>query len=315
MFAQTTPSLDTLTISIHGKEIDEIGLSCGGQAAVLLQPVGCIPDVLWDLLASPTPVALVTRIEGAGAGPASMVVDGAGRSWGSVGEVDDGIRLQAQALVSAGRSATRRIEAAEGLFLVEAWVPSPRLVVVGSGDLVTAISAQAGLLGWDTKDTDRADDVEGLLDWAGTAAALIVLSHNPHVDTPALTVGLDRDVRYVGALGFVRHPIPAARSSSCRRPGRHRAGPDPFPDRAGPRRPSGARGRLVDHGGDPGGALWPGCPPSALRHRPYQRPTSRRPNRLAPPAPVGRPSAVNPQPSAASRRPAAPRVRCHRSAR
>jgi xanthine dehydrogenase accessory factor len=201
MFAQTTPSLDTLTIAIHGKEIDEIGLSCGGQAEVLLQPVGCIPDVLWDLLASRTPVALVTRIEGAGAGPVSMAVDGVGRSWGSVDEADDGIRLQAQALVAGGRSATRRIEAAAGVFLVEAWVPSPRLVVVGSGDLVASISAQASLLGWDTQDTDRADDVEGLLDWAGTAAALIVLSHNPHVDTPALTVGLDRDVRYVGALG------------------------------------------------------------------------------------------------------------------
>jgi xanthine dehydrogenase accessory factor len=216
MFGQPTPTLDTLTIAIHGKEVAEVGLSCGGQAEVLLQPVDSIPVVLWDLLCSRAPVALVTRIEGPGASPASMVVAGDGKYWGMVDAADGALRDQAQALLSAGRSTTRRIEDAAGVVLVEAWVPAPRLVVVGSGDLVTALTAQASLLGWDTRAADSAADVEGLLDWAGTAAALIVLSHDPHVDTPALTAGLDRHVAYVGALG--------SRATQSRRLERLRAG-------------------------------------------------------------------------------------------
>jgi xanthine dehydrogenase accessory factor len=216
MIGQTTPGLDSVTIAIHGKEVAEVGLSCGGQAEVLLQPVDSIPVVLWDLLSSRAPVALVTRIQGAQAGPASMVVAGDGTYWGSVDSADEGLRDQAQALLSAGRSTTRRIEDAAGVVLVEAWVPAPRLVVVGSGDLVVAIGAQAGLLGWDTESTVSAGELDGLLDWAGTAAALIVLSHDPHVDTPALTAGLDRGVPYVGALG--------SRATQSRRLERLRAG-------------------------------------------------------------------------------------------
>src|SRR5580658_8191183 len=71
MLASTDPGLERVTISIHGPEIAEIGLSCGGQADVLLQPVGAIPRALWDLLSSRAPAALLTRIEGPGAGPAA----------------------------------------------------------------------------------------------------------------------------------------------------------------------------------------------------------------------------------------------------
>jgi xanthine dehydrogenase accessory factor len=98
--------------------------------------------------------------------------------------------------------------------LIEAWVPNPRLVVVGAGEVAQAIQAQAGLLGWETRVTDRGEDasepavypvmyapVEELLDWAGATAALIVLSHDPHVDAPALAAGLARPTPYIGAMG------------------------------------------------------------------------------------------------------------------
>src|ERR1700751_13845 len=35
MFASDAPGLETVTIAIHGKEVAEVGLSCGGQAELL----------------------------------------------------------------------------------------------------------------------------------------------------------------------------------------------------------------------------------------------------------------------------------------
>jgi len=40
-----------------------------------------------------------------------------------------------------------------------------------------------------------------MLEWAGTTGAVVVLSHDPHVDTPALEEALRSGVSYVGALG------------------------------------------------------------------------------------------------------------------
>jgi xanthine dehydrogenase accessory factor len=82
MFGASPPALETVTIAIHGKDIAEIGLSCGGQAEVLLQPVSTIPEVFWDLLAARAPAGLLTRIQGPDAGPAAMVADPHGPSWG-----------------------------------------------------------------------------------------------------------------------------------------------------------------------------------------------------------------------------------------
>jgi len=203
MFGSGAGALQSVGVEIHGKEVEEVGLSCGGRAEVLLQPVAAIPSHLWDLLANRAPAALITRIAGPVAGPAAVVVDRNGRSWGELpgGSGSEGLRDDAIALLLGGRSATRRVEDEEGVALIEAWVPAPRLVIVGTGDMVRAVAAQGALLGWEAKATDTASDVEGLLDWAGATAALVVLSHDPHVDAPALASGLARRVPYVGAMG------------------------------------------------------------------------------------------------------------------
>src|SRR5262249_60387157 len=103
--------LDTVTVAIPGNEVAEVGLSCGCQAELLLQPAGTIPDMLWDLLACRAPAALLTRIEGATAGPAAMVVDRDGRNWGSLGPRpgdDAPLVREAMAALEAGRSSSRR---------------------------------------------------------------------------------------------------------------------------------------------------------------------------------------------------------------
>ena len=81
------------------------------------------------------------------------------------------------------------------------WVPSPRIVVVGAGEVVTAIESQSALLGWEVRHTAGHETVTEMLEWAGTTAALVVLSHDPHVDVPALAAGLATPISYVGAMG------------------------------------------------------------------------------------------------------------------
>ncbi len=195
--------LRVTTVDIHGPEVSELGLACGGRAEVLLQSTASIPSELWALLAARAPAALVTRIEGEGSGPTGLVVDGQGRAWGSLPgtPVQAELVTQAASLLASGHSGVTRVESEAGVTLIESWVPSPRLVIVGSGEVVTATQTQAGLLGWEARFTEEVDELGDLLEWAGATAALIVLSHNPHVDVPALSSGLRRNIPYVGAMG------------------------------------------------------------------------------------------------------------------
>lgn len=201
LLSDDSPGLATVTIAIKDKDVEEIGLACGGQAEVLLQPVASVPPEFWDLMAARSSVALLTRIEGSSAGPAGLVVDREGSTWGGLGTDADAMVEEARAMLEAGTTSSRRVEDESGVVLIEAWVPSPRLVVVGTGEMVAALDAQGALLGWDCRSTGHGEELGDLLDWAGATAALIVLSHDPHVDTPALTVALERGVPYVGALG------------------------------------------------------------------------------------------------------------------
>ena len=184
-----------VTVEIHGKAIIEAGLSCGGQADVLLEPAAGVPPALWDALAGRRPVALVTPPDGTGVAvtsPASPLAPAEGP-----------LAALGAELLAAGHSAVRQDDPAGPL--VEAWVPPPRLVVVGTGDLVAALGAQAALLGWDTRSLERADDgMADALAWAGGTAAVVVLSHDPHVDVPALRAALEGGAPYVGAMGSRR---------------------------------------------------------------------------------------------------------------
>jgi xanthine dehydrogenase accessory factor len=218
LLASEPARLGSVVVEIHGADVIEAGLSCGGRAELLLQPTAAIPRRLWDRLAERAPVALLTRIDGPDAAPDAIVVEADGTTTGTlIGDAADAV-AEAVGLLAGGHTATRQVPSEGGTLLVEAWIPAPRLVVIGAGDLVEAISAQAGLLGWATTAVadrpapvgDADDGVHGwpalddALDWAGASAALVVLSHDPHVDVAALGTALDRDVAYVGAMGSRR---------------------------------------------------------------------------------------------------------------
>jgi xanthine dehydrogenase accessory factor len=154
-------------------------------------------------------VALVTQIDGPGAGPLGAVVHPDRRWAGAVGagpgsQPPDEAVAAAIDLLDAGQTGQHLLDHPLGTFLIESWVPDPRLVVVGSGDLVASITAQAKLLGWLTRSTEDLSGLGELLDWGGATSALIVLSHDAHLDAPALADGLARGIAYVGAMGSRR---------------------------------------------------------------------------------------------------------------
>lgn len=186
-----------LTVDVHDKEAVSAGLACGGRAHVLIQPASQIPEQLWRLLSDRAPAALLTPLDGTAG---STVVDRSGTCWGA--PVDPQLLADVVAVLGAGRTDRRRLTHAATEILLEVWVPDPRVIVVGSGELVQAISSQASLLGWETQVVAGAgEELAGALQWAGATGALVVLSHDPHVDVPALRAGLAAGVAYVGALG------------------------------------------------------------------------------------------------------------------
>jgi xanthine dehydrogenase accessory factor len=171
-----------------------------------------VPAEVWGLLAGRTPLALATVLEVASGLPGAPVSMGdvsyftatgaasetvLGGDWGAVGEA---VREAGASLLRAGRD-DRRVVEHEGIsVLVESFIPPTRLIVVGEGSLAAALTAQCGILGWECK---IAAELAGALDAIsviGPADAIVILSHDPAVDTPVLAAALARRA-YVGALG------------------------------------------------------------------------------------------------------------------
>jgi xanthine dehydrogenase accessory factor len=198
---------------VHGASASQAGLSCGGMAQVLVQRADHVPREFWSALVEQAPVALATVVEGPEAGPRALVVSADHRMWGSLGDpmTDRSVAETAAGMLGGGTAAVRRIESGSSNVLVEVLVPDPRLVVVGGGSLSEALVAQAALLGWRAR---VVADVEGAAEavaWAAKSGAVVVLSHAPDIDAPALALAIGHRAFYVGALGSRR--TQAARSA------------------------------------------------------------------------------------------------------
>lgn len=138
---------------------------------------GAVDEIAWPLEAR-EPVTVVTT-------------DDAGTPVGDA----------AEQLIARGRSGARLVNDDT---VVEVYLPTTMVVVVGGGDLARALVAQAGLLGWHTAIVDDMGVSGSLLAALGVNDVRVVLSHDPLQDTPAIVAGLAAGVGYVGALGSRR---------------------------------------------------------------------------------------------------------------
>lgn len=181
-----------------------VGLACGGTIRILVEPVGetgLQPAVLEDLVAARAdrvPAAYVTSL-----------------STGGGALVDTGAH---DARFRADRSGVEE----DGDTFVAIHNPPLRLAVVGAVHIAQALVPMARIAGFDPVVIDprgafgseaRFPGETILDDWPDEAlteygldmrTALVLLTHDPKLDDPALHLALKSDCFYIGALGSTR---------------------------------------------------------------------------------------------------------------
>jgi xanthine dehydrogenase accessory factor len=126
----------------------------------------------------------------------------------------------ARAALSSGRSDT--VETGVGKVFLHAFIPPPRLIVVGAVHIAQALVPMAAMTGFDVVVIDprrafaadyRFPNVTVVQEWPDEAmerlkpdssTAVVTLTHDPKLDDPALAVALKSDALYVGSLGSRR---------------------------------------------------------------------------------------------------------------
>lgn len=179
-----------------------VGLACGGTIRVLVEPVG-----------EALPVGLLEELVAARASRQPVAV---------VADLVDGDRV----LTHHGHAERFRMDRSgfeeEGRFFVSIHNPPLRMIIVGAVHIAQALVPMAKLAGYDLTLIDpreafgsdaRFPGERILHDWPDDAVkelgldsrtALVLLSHDPKIDDPALEQALAANVFYIGALGSTR---------------------------------------------------------------------------------------------------------------
>jgi xanthine dehydrogenase accessory factor len=228
---ETDGAPQLVTYGISDELAGTVGLMCGGIVHIFIHELkGAARDAaLLDLEATieHRPAALVTLLDGERAG-AKLYVD-AERCVGTLahGELlDKNARREAQGLLQEGRSSMRDF-GTDGASLgsglrVYASVQAepPRMVVFGAIDFSSALAPLAKGLGYKVTIADPRSaflasrrfsaDAETEVGWPdkvldgvelGLRDAVLIFTHDPKLDVPAVQAALGTGAGYIGALG------------------------------------------------------------------------------------------------------------------
>lgn len=191
-----------LEFGVSDDDAFAVGLACGGTIRVLLEPIGSVlsAEVLADLVAARSarrPVAYVVDLD---TGERRLDLSGH----------EDRFRMDR----SGFEENSRRFVAIHN--------PPLRLVVVGAVHITQALLPMARIAGYDPlvidpreafASSDRFPGETLVHDWPDEAVeahgldsrtALVLLTHDPKLDDPALHAALRSDCFYIGALGSKR---------------------------------------------------------------------------------------------------------------
>lgn len=191
-----------LEFGISDGDAFAVGLACGGTIRILLEPIGSVlPEpMLQELVearAQRRAVAYVVNIQN-----------------------------EARALEYSGHSNRMQMDRSgfeeDGQTFVAVHMPPLRLVVVGAVHIAQALLPMAQIIGFDPVVVDpresfasqeRFPDVKIFNDWPDEAlqtygvdarTAVVLLTHDPKLDDPALELALRSEAFYIGALGSKR---------------------------------------------------------------------------------------------------------------
>lgn len=228
------------TYGISDDIAGDVGLMCGGIVRILVhqisEPAAAVERAAAEAIAEGQPVALATLLDGEHAGAKLAVIDGAViGTLESGGLLDASVVRDATGLISTAQSVLRSY-GSDGAVLgsdlrvfVRVHAPRPRMILVGAIDFSAAIAPMARELGYavticDARETfvrsprfaraatvvrewpDRVIGAANLIE----RDAVLVLTHDPKFDEPALIAALDSGAGYIGALGSRRTVVDRA---------------------------------------------------------------------------------------------------------
>jgi xanthine dehydrogenase accessory factor len=205
----------------------EVGLACGGNIQVFVEP---LPEALWqaitDLLREERAGAIATVIGGPDALLGrKLLVERGKEGW--LGEIDGSLDVQvaevARAAIANGTDQEVQLTGQEVELFIDVLLPAPTLLMIGGVHIAIALASLAKTLGYRTVvidprhafgTSDRFPHVDQLLtSWPDEAlpqlkfnenVAVAILTHDPKIDDPALQIVLKQPTFYVGALGSLK---------------------------------------------------------------------------------------------------------------
>lgn len=209
----------TVRFGISDEMSWDVGLACGGTIDVLLQSLA--PGIVRALVAclqEGEPTAVATEIGETEGSVSSALVTASGIQAGRLGE--PAVDLVRQVLEAGrGEARIRTTETGSEVF-VDAYWPPPVLVLIGGVHVAIPLSRLAREFGFyvvvadprgkfaDTARFPQAHEV--LVEWPDQALErlgvakstyVVVLTHDPKIDEPALATALRSEATYVGAIG------------------------------------------------------------------------------------------------------------------
>ncbi len=211
-----------VSYGVSDEQAFAVGLMCGGTIDLLVERV----DVAsWPLLAGAArqsrdePLAIATVVDGDSMGARAVISSQVTGSLGAA-ELDAAVLADARELMISGRSACQRYEEHAAEVLIETRPRPASLVIVGSSDFATALATIGKALGYTVLVVDprgafatperipAADEIA--VAWPdrwlsdrdlSERDAVVVLTHDPKLDVPALSQALRTGTGYVGAMG------------------------------------------------------------------------------------------------------------------
>jgi xanthine dehydrogenase accessory factor len=222
------------TFGISDQQAADVGLMCGGTVRIFVHELGepqrAALAATGEAIEAARRVALATLLDGASAG-AQMVVteEGTDGSLGVADLLDRSVAREARGFLDEGRSAVRRysrkgeVMGSDIGVSIHAFSLPPSMVIFGAIDFSAALARIAGEVGYRVTIVDAreafvqsprfSEHAEVVVDWPdrylatrelGASDAVLVFTHDPKFDEPALTAALESDAGYIGALGSRR---------------------------------------------------------------------------------------------------------------
>jgi xanthine dehydrogenase accessory factor len=220
-----------ITYGISDELAGTVGLMCGGIVHVFVHELRDdareVTIAALEAVLDERPAAVATLLDGDQAGR-KLFVDGE-RHVGSLGGpplLEQNVEREARGLIQQGRT-TIRTFGEDGASLgtglrvhVTAYAERPRMVIFGAIDFASALAPLAKGVGYrvtiadprkaflsSARFTSNSDAIEAWPDDAlegmtlGPRDAVLVFTHDPKLDVPALTAAFRTDAGYIGALG------------------------------------------------------------------------------------------------------------------